>query len=83
MSDTTKPANIVSMSWDPVTRIAATEDAVRLRLRGDPAAEPELRAAIESAVVAAVPDVAAIEFEEAWDQPPDGRVPLPLFRGTK
>jgi Fe-S cluster biogenesis protein NfuA len=60
----------------------ATENVVRLRLRGDPAAEPELRVEIEKLIVAAAPDVNAIEFEEAWDRPPDGRVPLPLFRGA-
>lgn len=65
-----------------VELIDATEDIVRVRLRGDPAAEPELQRALESLIVAVVPDVTAIEFEEAWDRPPDGRVPLPLFRGA-
>lgn len=60
----------------------ATEEVVRLRLRGDAEAEPALRVEIEELIVAAVPDVTAIEFEEAWDRPPDGRVPLPLFRGA-
>ncbi len=58
--------------------LSATDTAVRLRLRGDPAAGPALRAAATEAVIGAVPDVADVEFEEAWDGPAAGRVPLPL-----
>lgn len=62
--------------------ISATVELVRLRLGGDPSSAPDLRSAVEAGVIEAVPDVAAIEFEEAWDRAPDGRVPLPLLRGA-
>jgi hypothetical protein len=61
-----------------VELISATGEVVRLRLRGDPDAVIALREAVEELVVAAVPDVAALEFEEAWDRPPSGRTPLPV-----
>lgn len=65
-----------------VELISATEELVRFRLGGDPSSAPDLRAAAEALVIEAVPDVTAIEFEEAWDRAPDGRVPLPLLRGA-
>jgi hypothetical protein len=65
-----------------VELISATNELVRLRLGGDPSVGAELRTAVESLVIEAVPDVTAIEFEEAWDRLPDGRVPLPLLRGA-
>ena len=58
--------------------VEATDDAVRLRLRGDPAAGVILRALAAELVVEAVPD-AAVEFEEAWAPAANGRVPLPLL----
>lgn len=58
--------------------IDATEEAVHLRLRGDAEQESALRTEIEKLVVASVPDVTAIEFEEAWDRSAEGRMPLPL-----
>jgi hypothetical protein len=61
-----------------VELLSATDTAARLRLRGDPAAGPALRAAATEAVIGAAPDVTAVEFEEAWDGPLPGRVPLPL-----
>ena len=64
-----------------VELVSATEELVRVRLGGDASSAPDLRTAVESLVIEAVPDVAAIQFEESWDRPPDGRVPLPLFRG--
>lgn len=66
-----------------VELVAATEEVVRLRLRGNPAADRALRAVIGELVVDAVPDVAAVEFEEAWDRDPAGRMPLPLLRGDR
>jgi hypothetical protein len=60
-----------------VELVSAADELVRLRLRGDPAAGPALRALVAECVVEAVPD-AAIEFEEAWELQPNGRVPLPL-----
>lgn len=61
-----------------VELVSASEETVRLRLRGHPAAERTLRGLANELVVEAVPDVAVIEFEEAWDRDPSGRVPLPL-----
>jgi Fe-S cluster biogenesis protein NfuA len=58
--------------------LSATDEVVRLRLRGDPGCGPLLRSAVEEAVIEAVPDVTAVEFEEAWDHPLAGRMPLPL-----
>jgi Fe-S cluster biogenesis protein NfuA len=59
--------------------VEATAAAIRVRLRGDPSSGPELRRAVEEAVVAAAPDVDAVEIEEAWDRAPVGRVSLPLL----
>jgi Fe-S cluster biogenesis protein NfuA len=61
-----------------VELVSATDESVRLRLRGNPAADRTLRALASELVIEAVPDVAVIEFEEAWDRDPAGRVPLPL-----
>lgn len=60
-----------------VELIDATDEAVRLRLRGDPAAGTMLRALVEALVVEVAPD-AALEYEEAWEQSSNGRVSLPL-----
>ncbi len=65
-----------------VELVAATEEVVRLRLRGNPAADRTLRALAGELVIEAVPDVTAVEFEEAWDRDPAGRVPLPLLNGA-
>jgi hypothetical protein len=62
-----------------VELLQATEERIRVRLRGDLSAGPGLRAAVEAVLLEAAPDVAAVEFEEAWDRPPSGRVPLPLL----
>ncbi len=62
-----------------VELVTATDETVQLRLRGNPAADRVLRAMAGELVIEAVPDVAAVEFEEAWDRSPDGRVPLPLL----
>jgi hypothetical protein len=62
-----------------VELLAATAEVVRVRLRGDPSAGPALRVAVEGAVLETAPDVAVVTFEEAWDRPPDGRIPLPLL----
>jgi hypothetical protein len=59
--------------------VEATAEGVRIRLRGDPACGQDVRLAVENAVVGAAPDVDAIRIEEAWDQAPAGRVPLPLL----
>ena len=61
--------------------VEATEAVVRVRLRGDPSSGPELRLVVEEAITEAAPDVPALEFEEAWDLSPSGRVPLPLIGG--
>jgi Fe-S cluster biogenesis protein NfuA len=65
-----------------VELVSATDEVVRLRLRGNPAAERTLRALAGELAIEAVPDVAAVEFEEAWDRDPSDRVPLPLLNGT-
>jgi Fe-S cluster biogenesis protein NfuA len=65
-----------------VELVTASEDTVRLRLRGNPFADRALRALANELVIEAVPDVAVIEFEEAWDRDPSGRVPLPLLNGA-
>jgi Fe-S cluster biogenesis protein NfuA len=64
-----------------VELVSATDELVRLRLRGNPAADRTLRAMAGELVIEAVPDVAVIEFEEGWDRDPAGRVPLPLATG--
>jgi hypothetical protein len=61
-----------------VELISAADDAVRLRLRGDPAAGPDMRAVAEEVVAEVVPDLPSLTFEEAWDPACAGRVPLPL-----
>ncbi|MBA4062762.1 MAG: NifU family protein [Isosphaera sp.] len=58
--------------------VSASEETVRLRLRGRPESGRTLRGLANELVVDAVPDVAVIELEEAWDRDPSGRVPLPL-----
>jgi Fe-S cluster biogenesis protein NfuA len=65
-----------------VELVSATEEVVRLRLRGSPTADRTLRAMAGELVIEAVPDVAAVEFEEAWDRPQSDRVPLPLLTGA-
>ena len=65
-----------------VELVSATDEVVRLRLRGNPSAGRTLRALAGELVIEAVPDVAAVEFEEAWDRDPSGRVPLPLVNGA-
>jgi NifU-like domain len=62
-----------SMGGD-VELIDASDEVVRLRLRG----EPVLRAIAEEVVIGAAPD-AALEFEEASDPFLAGRVSLPLM----
>ena len=61
--------------------VTATEEVVLLRLRGDPAAGPALRAEAGEVVIEFVPDVATVEFEEAWDSPAAGRLSLPILNG--
>lgn len=60
--------------------IEATAAAARVRLRGDPDAGPALRAVVLGTVLDVLPD-AVVKFEEAWDRPANGRVPLPLAGG--
>jgi hypothetical protein len=60
-----------------VELLSATDEVVRLRLRGEPGSALMLRALAAELVVEAVPD-AALEFEEAWDVSSTGRVPLPV-----
>jgi hypothetical protein len=62
--------------------IEATDEAVRLRLRGDPDAGPALRVVAAEVLLEVLPD-AALEYEEAWDRPASGRVPLPLAGGVR
>jgi hypothetical protein len=62
-----------------VELIEATEEIVRLRLRGE--SSPELRISAEDAAIEAVPD-AAIEFEEVDDPAMAGRLPLTLLMPT-
>lgn len=62
-----------------VELVEASDEAVRLRLRGDPSAGVMLRALAAELVVEVVPD-AAVEFEEAWDHSA-GRLSLPLLSG--
>ncbi len=62
--------------------VEASAEEIRLRLRGDPSAGAELRLAVEEAVVAAAPDVDAVEIEEAWDRAPAGRISLPLLEAS-
>lgn len=65
-----------------VELIEATDESARLRLRGNQDAGPVLRAGARHAVLDVLPDAAAVEFEEAWDRPANGRVPLPLVNGV-
>jgi hypothetical protein len=58
-----------------VALIEATEERVRMRVLGDPSAA--LRAAIEEAVIGAVPDLVALEIEAARDSSAP-RIPLPV-----
>jgi hypothetical protein len=64
-----------------VELLEATEQRVRVRLRGDPSAGPTLRRAVEAAILEAAPDVSAVVVEESWDRAASGRVPLPLLGG--
>lgn len=66
-----------------VELVSATEALVRLRLRGNPAAGNTLRSMAGELVIEAAPDVATVEFEEAWDRSPDGRVALPILGAAK
>jgi Fe-S cluster biogenesis protein NfuA len=59
-----------------VELIEATEARVRVRLLGDPSAA--LRTTIEEAVIGAVPDLVALEFEAARDSSAP-RIPLTLL----
>ncbi|HJZ57009.1 MAG TPA: NifU family protein [Gemmataceae bacterium] len=60
--------------------LLAGDDLVRIRLRGERGAGPELQALIESALMESAPDATAIEFESTWDGFPSTRVPLPVTR---
>ena len=60
--------------------IAATEEVVRLRLRGE--LSSALRQAVAEVVTEAAPD-AALEVEEVGDPASAGRVPLPLTTGAR
>ena len=60
--------------------IEATEEVVRLRVRGEPS--PALRTAVAEVVTEAAPD-AALAIEEVSDPALAGRVPLPLTTGAK
>jgi hypothetical protein len=62
-----------------VKLVTATDEAVHLQLSGDQAAGPALRAEIRELLIEAVPDVATVEFEEAWDKPSSGRLSLPML----
>lgn len=64
-----------------VELVEATDEVVRLRLRGDPAAGVMLRALAGEFVVEVAPD-ATLEFEEVWEPSANGRVPLPLVSVT-
>lgn len=66
-----------------VELVSATDQDVRLRLRGNPAVAHTLRALAEELVIEAAPDVETVEFEEAWDRDSTGRVPLPLLSVAK
>jgi hypothetical protein len=63
-----------------VELVGASDEVVRLRLRGDPAASVMLRALAGEFVVEVAPD-ATLEFEEEWTRSANGRVPLPLVSG--
>ncbi|MCI0701830.1 MAG: NifU family protein [Planctomycetia bacterium] len=62
-----------------VELVSASEVVVRVRLRGNSAAGERLRALAGELVIDAVPDVESLEFEEAWDRAPDGRLSLPVI----
>lgn len=62
-----------------VELMSATEERARLRLRGNPESERTLRAMAGEAVIEALPDIALVEFEEAWDSDCDGRRALPVL----
>jgi hypothetical protein len=64
-----------------VELVAATDTRVRLRLRGNADAGPAMRDVVGEALLEALPD-AAVEVEEAWDRPANGRLPLPLANGA-
>jgi Fe-S cluster biogenesis protein NfuA len=68
-----------SMGGD-VELVEASEEVVRLRLRGD--SSPALRTAVEETVTESAPD-ATLEIEEASDPARAGRVPLPLMAGGR
>lgn len=60
--------------------LSAGDDLVRIRLRGERVAGPELQALVESALMESAPDATAIEFESAWEGFPSARFPLPVTR---
>jgi hypothetical protein len=62
-----------------VELLSANEEVVRLRLRGNQTVDQTLRALAHEVVIEAVPDVSVVEFEEAWDRDPSGRVALRLI----
>ena len=62
-----------------VELLEATEQMIRVRLRGDASAGAALRRAVEEAVLEAAPDVSAVVLEEAWDRSSGGRVALPVL----
>ena len=66
-----------------VELVTASEQLVRLRLRGHHGADRTLRTMTGELVIEAVPDVATVEFEEAWDRPTSDRVSLPLVNGVQ
>ena len=68
-----------SMGGD-VELVEASEEVVRLRLRGD--SSPALRTAVEETMTESAPD-ATLEIEEASDPARAGRVPLPLMAGGR
>lgn len=64
-----------------VELLSATDELVRLRVRGEPAAGAMLRALAEEFTIEVAPD-AALEFVEAWEPISYSRIPLPLVSAT-
>lgn len=60
--------------------VSATEERAQIRLACSPETASALRAETAELVLQALPDVAAVEYEEVWDAAGAGRVSLPLLQ---